>query len=273
MHDTTMTFFGLTRRVFSGLPPEPYLDPPRDSAFERLQSLVARRGFAVISGPPGSGKTALLHYLCATLNENHHQLTYVPFSFLERGQMLQYLASRMGLEPKRGISACLRAVQQHLHSIQPVNPVIVLDEVEQLETNTSHLVRCLLHDRADTAHHCTLIMAGTESFVEQKLRLQVHEALRQRITLYVKLQPLDADSTAAYIAHHLHGAGSRNELFEPAAVQLIHELSNGLPRIICTLAEAAIDRAATAKHQTVTLDHVHAAAETVLPPHLAQVTP
>ena len=273
MHDTTMTFFGLTRRVFTGLPPEPYLDPPRQSALEQLRSMVARRGFAVISGPPGSGKTALLHYLCATLNENHHQLIYVPFSFLERGQMLQYLAGRMGLEPRRGISACLRSVQQHLHTIQPVNPVIVLDEVEQLETGTSHLVRCLLHDRADTAHHCTLIMAGTESFVEQKLRLQVHEPLRQRITLYVKLNPLDAGNTPAYIAHHLHSAGSRNELFEPPAVQLIHELSNGLPRLISTLAEAAVDHAAAAQRQTVTLDHVHAAAETVLPPHLSQVKP
>ncbi len=273
MHDTTMTFFGLNRRVFTGLPPEPYLDPSRRNAFEQLQRLVARRGFAVICGPPGSGKTALLHYLCGTLNENHHQLTYVPFAFLEKGQMLQYLAGRMGLEPKRGISACLRAVQHHLHNIQPVNPVIVLDEIEWLETNTSHLVRCLLHDRADTTHHCTVIMAGTDSFVEQKLRLQVHEALRQRITLYVKLQPLSDDSTAAYIAHHLHSAGSRNELFDPAAVQLIHELSNGLPRLIGTLAEAAIDRAAVANHQTVTLDHVHGAAETVLPPHLTKVTP
>ena len=271
MHDATMTFFGLTQHAFTTLPPEPYLDPSRQQAFEKLQSLVARRGFAVICGPSGSGKTALLHYLAGTLNENHHRLIYVPFAFLEKGQMLQYLAGRMGLEPKRGISACLRTIQQHLHTMQPVNPVIVLDEVEQLETNTSHLLRCLLHDRSDTSHHCTVILAGAESFIEQTLRLQVHEPLRQRITLYLKLQGLDAAATAAYITHHLHSAGSRNELFEVPAVQLIHELSNGLPRIIGTLAEAAMDSAATARRQTVTLDDVHAVAENVLPPHLAQV--
>ena len=116
-------------------------------------------------------------------------------------------------------------------------------------------------------------MAGTDSFVEQKLRLQVHEALRQRITLYVKLPPLAPANTAAYIAHHLHGAGSRSDIFEPPAVTLIHELANGLPRPIGVLAETAMDQAAEQQHQTVTLDHVHAAAESVLPPQIAPVTP
>ena len=272
MLDATLTFFGLTEHAFTRLPREPYLDPPRRKALMQLQQLVRRRGFAVLTGAPGNGKTAMLHYLCRSLSDNHHQVTYVPFSFLEKGHMLQYLSNCMGLEPGRGIAATLRVIQQHLHSIQPVNPVIVLDEVQRLETNTAHLIRSLLHDRADTAHHCTLIMAGTDSFVEQKLRLQVHEALRQRITLYVKLPPLCPDSTGAYIAHHLHSAGSRNDIFEPAAVQLIHELVNGVPRLISVLAETAKDQAAEQQHQTVTLEHVQAAAEIVLPPQIAQVT-
>jgi type II secretory pathway predicted ATPase ExeA len=272
MLDDTLKFFGLTHHAFTRPPREPYLDPARRHALLQLQRLVRRRGFAVVTGPPGNGKTVIVHYLCGSLNDNHHQVTYVPFSFLEKGHMLQYLSGCMGLEPTRGIAATLRAVQRHLHSIQPVNPVIVLDEVERLETHTAHLLRALLHDRADTAHHCTLIMAGTDSFAEQKLRLQVHEALRQRITLYVRLPALEPEHTAAYIAHHLDSAGSRNDLFEPPALQLIHELANGVPRLVSVLAEAAMDYAAGQQHQTVTLEHVRAAAEIVLPPEIAQVT-
>jgi len=271
MLDDTLKFFGLTHPVFSRPPAEPYLDPARERALSQLQAMVRRRGFAALVGPPGSGKTALVHYLCRSLSDNHHRTVYVPFSFLEKGQLVQHLAARMGLPPRRGIAAGLRALHEHLHSLQPVNPVIVLDEAERLETTTAHVIRSLLHDRADTAHHCTLIMAGTESFVDQKLRLQVHEPLRQRITLYIRLAPLDRQRTAEYIQHHLRSADSSADIFEPPAVQLIHELVNGLPRLTDTLAEAAMDNAAAAQNRTVTLEHVQAAAETVLPPRITQV--
>jgi type II secretory pathway predicted ATPase ExeA len=273
MLETTRAFFGLPGQLFSRPPAEPYLDPGRQRALTQLQNLVGRRGLAALTGPPGSGKTALLHYLCATLNDNHHRVAYVPFSFLEKGQLVHYLAARLGLAPRRGIAAGLRAVQEHLHSLQPVNPVIILDEAERLEINTAHILRCLVHDRADTAHHCTLILAGTEALVDQTLRLQVHEPLRQRITLYVRLGALNREHTGDYIAHHLRCAGSSGELFQPQAVELIHELVNGLPRLVGSLAEAAIDNAAAARHQTVTVEHVSAAAETVLPPHFTQAGP
>ena len=272
MLENTQSFFGLTDPAFCRAPRKPYLDPARKQALTQLQALVRRRGFAVVTGPPGSGKTALIHYLCNQLNDNQHQIAYVPFSFLEKGHMLNYLAAQLGLEPSRGLAATLRIIQKHLHGIQPVNPVIVLDEVERLETGTAHLVRALLHDRADTVHHCTTIMAGTDSFVEQKLRLQVHEALRQRITLYLRLPPLSREHTDAYLIHHLRCAGCGNDIFEPPALQLIHELVSGVPRLINALAETAMDHAAEQHRQTVTIEHVQAAAETVLPPQIAQVT-
>ena len=273
MLDNTLAFFGLTDPPFTRPPAEPYLDPPRRRALEQLEGLVRRRGFATLVGPPGSGKTALAHYLCDMLDNNRHRIVYAPFSFLENGQLVQHLAVRMGLAPRRGIAAGLRAVRQHLHSLQPVNPVIVLDEAERIETGTAHLIRCLLHDRADTAHHCTLILVGSDSLVDQKLPLQVHEPLRQRITLYLRLAPLDREHTAEYIAHHLRGAGCRKDLFEPPAIELIHDLADGLPRLIGTLARAAMDNAASDRRPTVALEHVHAAAETVLPPRTARRKP
>lgn len=273
MHDDTLKFFGLARPAFSRPPSDPYLDPARRRMLAQLGNLVARRGFGAVVGPPGSGKTALLHYLCRSLNENQHRSVYVPFSFLEKGHLVHYLAGRMGLAPLRGIAASLRAVQEHLHALQPVNTVIVIDEAERLETATVHLVRSLAHDRADTVHHCTLILAGTDSFVDQKLRLQIHEALRQRITLYLRLSPLDRRQTGEYIVHHLAGAGARTDIFEPPAVELIHELTGGIPRMIGTVAEAAMDAAAERRQTTVTLDDVNTAADIALPPRIAQVTP
>jgi type II secretory pathway predicted ATPase ExeA len=116
-------------------------------------------------------------------------------------------------------------------------------------------------------------MAGDDCFVDQTLRLQVHRALRQRITLYVRLTGLGNDHTGPYIDHHLAAGGGRGDVFEPAALELIHELADGVPRLVGTLAEAAMDSAAEQQKTTVALEHVHGAAETVLPPQMPEVTP
>jgi len=266
MREVTQTFFGMSEPAFTRLPRRAYVDPPRQAVMEQLDALIRRRGFAVLSAPSGCGKTALLHYLTRDLNDNHHQVTYVPFSFLEQGHMLQFIAARMGLQEKRGLSAALRNIHKHLRDIQPVNPVLVLDEVEHLEVETLRMIRLIANDRADTNHHCTLILAGTDSFVQQKLCLQINEPLRQRITLYARLRPFQQHATTKYIAHHLQHAGVTDELFDASALQLIHELSHGLPRMINTLAESALDIAASRQQRTVVLEHVQQAAEWVLPP-------
>ena len=273
MHDTTRTFFALTKPVFVKLPKTPYLDPIREKALKQLQNLVDRRGFAVLAAPPGCGKPAILHYLCDGLSDNHHQVIYVPFSFLEKGHMLQFISARMGLQQKRGMATTLRDIHKHLSDIQPVNPVIVLDEAQRLELATTHIFRLIANDRPDTVHYTTLIFAGVESFIEQTLRLQVNEPLRQRITLYCYLRPFDYQHTTLYIKHHLTQAGAQGELFQAPALHLIQELTNGVPRIINTLAEGAMDIAAENKHNTVSLEHVQQASQFVLIPQRSEVLP
>jgi type II secretory pathway predicted ATPase ExeA len=270
MREKTQTFFGMTGPAFTRPPKFPYLDPTRTKAVEQLRNLIQRRGFSVLTAPPGCGKTAILHYLSKELSDNQHKVIYVPFSFLEKGQMLSFISAKMGLEIKHGMAATISAIQKHLHDIQPVNPVIIIDEIERMDVETTHIIRLIANDRQDTIFHSTLILAGDDSFVEQKLRLHINEPLRQRITLYVRLQPLDLHHTELYVEHSLSDAGA-SQLFEKQAIQLIHELTNGVLRIINTLAEAAIDLAAEHNLRTVTLDHVHQAAASVLPPQPLQV--
>ena len=270
MREKTQTFFGMTRPAFARLPKLPYLDPAREKAVEQLRNLIQRRGFSVLTAPPGCGKTAILHYLSRELSDNHHKVIYVPFSFLEKGQMLSFISAKMGLEIKRGIAGTISAIQKYLQDIQPVNPVIIIDEIEHMDVETTHIIRLIANDRQDTTFHSNVILAGNDSFVEQKLRLQINEPLRQRITLYVRLQPLDHHHSKLYIDHCLSDVGA-SELFDMQAIQLIHELTNGVPRIINTLAEAAIDLAAELNLRIVTLDHVHEAAASALPPQSLQV--
>lgn len=266
MREETKRFYGIDKVPFSKPPRSPFLDPVRKMAIEQLRHLVARRGFGVLSAAPGCGKTSLLHYLAAELVDSRHQVTYVPFSFLEEGRMLQFVAAQMGLEPSRGMAPTLRQIHKHLNDIQPVNPVLILDEVERLEVETIRMIRQIFNDRPDTAHHCTLILAGTDSFVRRTLSLQINEPLRQRITLYARLQPFGAEAAKDYLDHCLRQAGVASEIFEPSAVQLIQELADGIPRIVNNLAEAAMDLAAEQQSRVVTLEHVRQISEWTLPP-------
>lgn len=266
MREQSQRFFGAETAPFAKPPRAPFLDDGRTAALEQLRRLVARRGFGVLSAPPGCGKTSLLHYLADELVENRHQLVYLPFSFLEQGRMLHALAAQAGLEPKRGAAAVLRQIRRHFAEIQPINPVVVLDEAERLETETLRMLRQILNDRADTAHHCTLILAGTDSFVRRTLRLRVHEPLRQRITLYARVDPLAPNAVGDYLGHCLKQAGLAPDLFEPAAVRLLTELADGVPRLLNNLADAAMDLAADEQSRIVQLDHVRRAAAWTLPP-------
>jgi type II secretory pathway predicted ATPase ExeA len=266
MHNVTSQFFGLAAPVFGRPPKVPYLDPCREKAIKHLNSLVERRGFALVTGPPGCGKTALVHYLCSTLNESHHKVCYVPFAFLEKGHLLRIIAERMHLNAPRGIATTLNAIHQHLHDLQPANPLLVLDEIDRLEARTTHIVRLVAHHRADTAYHTTLILIGHDSFIDDRLCLQDLEPLRQRITLYCRLQPFGPAHTQAYIEHCLCEAGRAGAVFDEPALQLIHERTGGLARVINTLAGTAMDIAAEQRSQLVGLDHVQEAADTALPP-------
>ncbi len=264
MHSQTQIFFGLKDPAFTQPPATPYLDDKRKRVAEQLQNLVARRGFALLTAASGCGKTTVLHYLSATLNDNHHQWIYIPFSFLEHTSMLKFIASTMGLQEKQGVASTIRQLQKHLDDIQPVNPVIVIDEAERLEIETMRMIRAVANNRPNTTHHCTLILAGADSFVQHKLRLKINEPLRQRITLYARLDPLDPTQIQHYIEHHLAQAGAQNSLFQPAAVQLIHELTSGIPRLINTIAEAAMDLAAETQHSQINLEHIHKVANWTL---------
>ena len=270
MREKTQTFFGITGPAFAQPPKRPYLDPNREKAFAQLQYFIQRRGFCVLTATPGCGKTAILHYLAKDLSDNHHKIIYVPFSFLEKGQMLSFISDKIGIQIKRTMAGNISAIQKYLHDIQPINPVIIIDEIERMDVETTHIIRLITNDRQDTTFHSTLILAGDDSFVDQKLRLHINQPLRQRITLFLRLQPFNHPHTKLYIEHCLKDRGA-GELFQGQAIQLIHELSNGVPRIINTLAEAAIDLAAEYDSRTVTLDHIHEVAESALPPQLLQV--
>ncbi len=122
---------------------QPYLDEGRAEALKRLDAFLRHRGFAVVSGMPGCGKTMILHHLAAQLHPAANKIMYIPFSILSESDMLRALCHQMQIEPAFGKSTMLRGIQTRIQDMQPVNPILVLDEMQKANHNTIEVIRIM----------------------------------------------------------------------------------------------------------------------------------
>lgn len=171
----------------------------------------------------------------------------------------------MGLPPPRSLADMLTQIQAHLRRVRPLTLILIFDEVEKLPMSSAEIIRLIADAELNGEHLCSLLLAGSDAFLEQ-LRLQINEPLRQRITLYVQLRALSAAGAERYLLHRLEQAGTHQAVFQPEALQLLHELCNGVPRVLNTVAQASMEVAAASQKTTVGLDEVAQAAQTALLP-------
>ncbi len=255
--------FGMTRIPFLKAPEKPYLDDNRSQCLRQLDTFLQTRGFAAIAGRPGNGKTALVRYFTETLHKPSHKIIYIPFSNLSENDLLKDICSRLDIEPPHFKNKTIRAIQQRIADIQPMNPVIVLDEMQNATSKIMDAVRLLANDNFDAGSKLSVILIGTSEFFD-KLRLAINESLTQRITWFHRLHELNHEGTADYISHCLKAVGIEHEVFEKQAVKLIYDLSGGSIRIINKIALTAMSCASTAESSAVLLEHVHTAKDQCL---------
>lgn len=255
--------FGMNATPFLKAPDKPYVDDNRSQCLKQLDSFLQTRGFAAIAGKPGNGKTALVRYFTETLHKTSHKIIYIPFSNLSENDLLKDICSRLEVEPPHFKNKTIRAIQQRISDIQPMNPVIILDEMQNATSKVMDAVRLLANDNFDAGSKLSVILIGTNEFFD-KLRLAINESLTQRITWFHRIRELNHGSTADYICHCLKGVGVEHDIFEKPAVKLIYDLSGGSIRIINKIALAAMGCASDTESSTVLLEHVHTAKEQCL---------
>jgi len=96
--DHALDVFGFTHAPFSRTPKEPYLDEDRQLILKQLERFLQYRGFAVVTGTAGCGKTSMLHHLAGALHPSANKIMYVPFSILSDSDMLRTFCHEMELE-------------------------------------------------------------------------------------------------------------------------------------------------------------------------------
>ena len=210
IHDG-LDIFGFTKVPFLNQTGAPFKTPAIERNFKLLERHIRRGGFAVLTGPPGCGKTTTINYLKEALNPHHVRVVTTNFSVCNQSNMIQLLCRASGLDVARSLALNLDQLKNAFVDRSHQSIFMVIDEIQKIQTDTVEIVR-LLADAAAGETTLAVLLAGQQDFLKS-LAKRIHEPLCQRIGLYTNVAPLSPEQTAHYIAHCLADAGANQKIF------------------------------------------------------------
>jgi type II secretory pathway predicted ATPase ExeA len=236
-------FFGFTTKPF-GKTPDPsflYESPQHAEALARLEYAVEEKELAVLVGEIGSGKTTLSRALVDRVGDAR-PVVWIINPRLTPTQLLRSIAQGLGIEPSRMRTDLVEQIHTKLVDLyeQRREPVLLMDEAQLIPTKaTFDEIRLLTNFQLDDQNLLSVLLIGQPE-LEKRLDREAYAPLRQRIGMRYHLGPLSLEDTIAYIEHRVRVAGGARNPFSRAAMEEIHALSGGVPRLINTLATTAL---------------------------------
>jgi general secretion pathway protein A len=227
-------------------------------ASSRLAYTKQHRGLLMLTGEPGSGKTSVLRRFVDGLNPQTHLHCYTPHATVSRTELYRQLNSLLRLPMKMKKSDLFEQIQRavlELFDNQGKTPCFILDEAHLMDHDTLQELILITNFQMDSKVPFILVLIGQPD-LREKLKRRMHEPLNQRITLRYHMAGLSLEEARSYILHHLKIAGRNDPLFDEQAIEVIHQLSLGLPRRVNNLARAALTVAMTKKLLQVDSDSV-----------------
>jgi general secretion pathway protein A len=253
------TFYHLKRNPFEITPDPSFLFPTRkhNEALAALYYGVHRhKGFVVLTGEVGTGKTLLVRCLLTLLNQAKVAYAYVFNPRLSPTEFLEYIAGDFripGAGKTKGellLSLGSYLIGRHQKNL---TTVLVVDEAHYLSAELLEEIRLLTNLETPEAKLLQILLVGQPE-LDQKLDSTDLRQLKQRISLRSHLNPLSLDETAGYIYSRLQIAGhpTPSELLPMETIVEVHQQSHGYPRLINTLCENALISGYGSRSQSIT---------------------
>ncbi|MFC1514969.1 ExeA family protein [Candidatus Omnitrophota bacterium] len=258
-------FYGFKEKPFSVTPDTHffYCSEKHDEALNSLVYAVEdRKGFAVITGEIGSGKTTVWHKLLTYLDGTTKVAT-ITNSHLTPKQMLISILEEFGIEHEDTSSKVKLLNKLYQYLLEQItagfNVVLIIDEAQNLTFSVLEEVRMISNLETEKEKLIQIILMGQPS-LKEKLALPKLEQLRQRIAVYYHLNHLTRSETSGYIRHRLQVAGGNGTIiFDSPTLEAIYTHSNGVPRRINTLCDRALLTAFTLEQKSVSPDIINEA--------------
>jgi general secretion pathway protein A len=232
-----LQFFGLREAPFSPTPDPKFLFQStrhREALAQLLYGVRERKGFIVLTGEIGTGKTTLLRALLSKLDRDTH-VAYIHNSALGIEGLLEYMLQDWGVK-STGATHAQRLFELNEFLIdqhrQGLSPVLIIDEAQNLSVPTLEAVRLLSNFETSSQKLMQILLVGQPE-LREKLNGPELRQLKQRIGLRCHIGPLSPEETRLYIRHRLRVAGASDAgIFTDAAIQRITEYSEGTPRVV-----------------------------------------
>jgi len=256
-----LDFFQLEEFPFNVTPDPRFLffsERHREAYESLLYGIECRKGFVVLTGEVGCGKTTICRSVLNNLPSATHSALVLNPS-LTATQLVRSILLDLGLEPK-GRDKLVHIAQLNRFLLKCLkkgeNVTVIIDESQNLDPELMEQVRMLSNLETDQHKLMQIILSGQP---ELKDRLQQPDLrqLRQRVMVHCDLEPLSAMETALYIQHRLNVAGADSRItFDNDAVHRIHERAQGIPRQINTLCDRSLLSAYVRRDHQVSADDI-----------------
>ena len=231
-----LNHYGLTSKPFS-ISPDPNFLWSGEKHAEALAGLqygiLENKGFVLLTGEIGTGKTLLINSLVKFINEEVIVAT-IPDPRLELIDFYNILANKFKMDrrfERKGdflihFEEFLIKANDHHKKV-----LLIIDEAQRLKSELLDEIRVLSNIEFETRKLINIFFVGQRELKEMLLE-ERNWPLKQRITYNYHLMPLVEQETAAFIEHRLKVAGATKKIFSEEAIREIHNFSKGVPRLI-----------------------------------------
>ncbi len=244
MESIYRSYFGLVRDPFNVAPDPAFLylsASHREALAQLVYGIKARKGFVVLTGEVGTGKTTLVHALLKELNGNTH--TALIFNtIISPKELLRNICDDFGLVPSEKAPGDIYDYLVTLNKFllesyrKGDNVALIIDEAQDLSPEVLESIRLLSNFETSQDKLLQIFLVGQPE-LGTRLNSPELRQLKQRVTLRHHLRPLSFAECKEYVARRLEVAGGAHLFFTLKAIETVYLYSGGTPRLINILCD------------------------------------
>ena len=193
-----------------------------------LSTVFYSRQVAVVSGPPGSGKTSLIFYALNDLDPAEFRVVSCELSNPSKGAFYKTLATKMGLDPD------FRADDVKLQIIDFFNEENAQGKFNCVICDEAHSLSIKMIDELksfyDEGNNFSLILSGLPALINRKLNLSLTIPMKQRVSLFLECSGFSLNELKDYVDHQLQQAKAKNSIIDEKCFPILHSETSGIAR-------------------------------------------